>query len=291
MSLFGKHPAAPQDWRSPFGQAVHKGGTTVTPPQPSEEEKALQREQLDILRENRAITQEQLRQQELLLPFLYEGAGITPQYGSDGKISGFTKVSDPNAAIRGEIESGLMKRTLAALRGELPVDAGLMRELGESEKTLRESLYQQLGPGYETSTPGIEALDRFRQTRTSTLDAARRGDLTMAEGLSIARSGEERIRAAELAQRIAGVSELRSGGVQRLGQVAQLFSGPLAAHQQQRQMQFEADIRNAAQRNKPSPWMQVAGLIGGAAAGSFFGGVGQTFGSAVGSKLGSVILT
>ena len=49
----------------------------------------------------------------------------------------------------------------------------------ELDRTMR----RDIGPGWETSTPGIQALANFNQRKTETLDAARRGDLTLATQL------------------------------------------------------------------------------------------------------------
>src|SRR3990172_2008136 len=95
--------------------------------------------------------------------------------------------ADELAPLRSQIEKGFLERTQAALAGQLPVNPALLSDLAENERTLRETLRRQLGPGFETSSPGIESLGEFGQRRSELLESARRGDLTLAEQLGISR--------------------------------------------------------------------------------------------------------
>lgn len=69
------------------------------------------------------------------------------------------------------------ERMEKALKGELPIDPALERQIGEDEKQVRQKLLDQVGPGYETSTPGIESLATFRQRSEELRSAARRGEI------------------------------------------------------------------------------------------------------------------
>ena len=161
------------------------GGVKV--PGPSAAERALQQQQAALLRMQQDILVRQEREQRVLNPLLLEAAGIQAEFGPEGELISAQRAEDPLAERRREIEEGFLERTEAALAGELPVNPALLRDLGEQEATLRERLRQQLGPGFETSTPGIEALGEFGQRREELLEGARRGDLTLGEQLSLAR--------------------------------------------------------------------------------------------------------
>lgn len=87
------------------------------------------------------------------------------------------------APERQEIEQLQLDRSIAALRGELPVDPALLRDLDEQEQKLRDQLRKQLGTGFETSTPGIEALSEFGNRRSEILERVRRGDIEAADRL------------------------------------------------------------------------------------------------------------
>ena len=123
---------------------IFGGGGDINVPPPSEEEKALQAEQVELLRFQRDALSEQLRQQELLSPLLFESAGIQPTLDSEGRVIGFTSIDDPQAERRDELEGLLLERafeqfndpqrkeleelfiqrSLAAARGDLPVTEG-----------------------------------------------------------------------------------------------------------------------------------------------------------------------
>ena len=297
-------------------------------PEPTEEERELQREQLENLRFNQQILQEQARQQELLAPFLFESAGIRPIMDDRGRIAGFERVEpseedrllqelnldvlrrtreqfleqeeDPLADRRRAVEEGLLARSEAALAGDLPVSPALEDELSEQERRLRAELLQTLGPDYETSTPGIEALDRFRRTSSTLREEARRGQLTLAEGLGLARgaanlqqeqqplsalgffgefgrsgrAAEQGRRGTALQQIIAGTSAPLSGRIATaagFNQGASGFNAPLSRLFGERQLQFQAGQR-------PDPLLQTLGLIAGQTSGAFLGGAGSSAG-------------
>ena len=160
------------------------------PPPVSEEERNLQIEQTELLRQQREISQQVLEQQQLLQPILFEQAGIKTITDEEGNITGFES-DDPNRELREGIETSFLERTQQALAGELPVNPALMRQLEEEENKLNEELRKDFGSieAARTSTPGLERIDRFNRFRTEVLENARRGDLTLAEQLSISRRG------------------------------------------------------------------------------------------------------
>jgi len=190
-----------------------------------------------------------------------------------------------------EIQRMLQERSLKALRGELEIDPALERNIKEQGQTLRERLESQLGPGYETSTPGIEALQRFDESANVLRSEARKGELTLSEQLSAARTGTDlamqSFGASQAQGRIPGIDPLSAGGfafgagqggmarqqqIQNLiasplgiagglGQVAGGFQMPIGTMQQDRNMQQQASIQNANNSM------------------AFMGGVGQMFGS------------
>lgn len=280
--------------------------TTVQAPQQSPEELALLQEQTAMLRDQRAAQQQALKTQNLLQPLLFKNLGLTANMDASGNITGFTE--DPaaqkarelnakfgdlatkqlegelaNAPVSQEIQRLTGERSLAALKGELPVDAGLTRQLDLSEQQLRANLQKNLGPGYETSTPGMTALAEFERNKSITLDQARRGDLSLAEQLSQARSGtqfgqatggstiEQNLKTGQFGNLMgapSGALPIINAGTN----IAGAFSGPLASYQNQRQMQLQAATFNANAENQASNamWSGI-GMIGGMAAGGYLG--------------------
>lgn len=201
-------------------------------------------------------------------------------------------LTGPQAAQDKEIRKLLGEKTLAGLRGELPVDPALERDIKTQGETLRDRLRSQLGSGYETSSAGIEALQKFGEGADVLRSQARHGEITLAEQLSLAREG------ADFAQgganlnatqaRLPGIDPLSSGGfafglgqgdqqtsgnLQRvlagplgiaggLGQVAGGFQMPIGQLQNTRNMELQANIQNSQN--------SMAGL---GAIGSIFGTV------------------
>jgi len=158
------------------------------------------RSQLELAGEQAEYNRRLQRQQELLQPEQFEMMGVKPIRNEAGEITGFESLDDPGRARRDEIQRLQEERSLAALKGELPTDPALLRDLNERETLTRERLRRQLGTGFEATTAGSESLGEFEESRAMTLDAARRADLTLAEQLGLNRGQSNR---QEDAQRMA----------------------------------------------------------------------------------------
>ena len=125
------------------------------------------------------LAQEQDRQR--LQPLLYEASGVRPIYDESGKITSFALTEEAQA--RKDYENQLLAHQRKALAGELPVDPTLERALTEGEQQLRAQLQAQLGTGYETSTPGIQALEQYRQRAAEARSNVAHGQLTSGQQL------------------------------------------------------------------------------------------------------------
>lgn len=84
-----------------------------------------------------------------------------------------------------DLQDTLVTRAQAAASGNLPVDPGLLADLQTQENQLHDNLRRQLGPGYETSSPGIEALAQFEKNKNLAIEASRRGDIDTATKLGL----------------------------------------------------------------------------------------------------------
>lgn len=82
-----------------------------------------------------------------------------------------------------ELAEAQGERALAAARGELPVDAGIRYGFERAEEQLEDRYRNQLGQGFETSTPYQQALSDLTARREIAFDAASRGDLSIASQL------------------------------------------------------------------------------------------------------------
>lgn len=182
----------------------------------------------------------------------------------------------PEGMRNKEIETLLGERTLKALRGELEIDPALERDIAKQGDTLRDRLRSQFGPGWETSSPGIEAMQAYEEGANVLRHQARKGELTLSEQLSMARTGADialggqSLSASQmkipgidplasggfafgmnqgtkqgqisLAQLLGGVTSGTAGG---MGQVAAGFQMPIGQMMQQREMEFSANMQNA----------------------------------------------
>jgi hypothetical protein len=160
------------------------GGSSPAPQ--SAEERSLATAQAELLQQQRDMLAQQIERQRLLEPMLYEQMGLKPVY-EDGKIVRFDKIETEETSQQKEIAKIFRERTLKSLKGELEIDPGLTRMIGDEEKTLRDTLQKQLGAGYETSTPGIEALADFAKRKEETLYGAARGEMSTGQSLGIQR--------------------------------------------------------------------------------------------------------
>lgn len=153
---------------------------------PSDEEKGLQSAQAEALKEQNSLLKENMRVQNLLAPMLYEQVGLSPQFDASGKIVGFGKIQSEEEDLRKETSILALRRQKAALAGELPLDPGLMKDLGDRQKTLEEELSKDFGSlsAARTSSGGIERLTAFEGFKERALDASRRGDLSLASQLA-----------------------------------------------------------------------------------------------------------
>ena len=168
------------------------GDVEVNVPEPGAEETQLFSDQSALIQQQIEIANKQNQLTQSLLPISLSAAGLTPTYDAQGNITGATETplspeEQERNALRDEIELGFLQRTDAALKGELPENPALISDLRDQEEKLNEQLRKQLGPGYETSSAGIETLAQFDEDRINLLESARRGDLTLAEQLGIAR--------------------------------------------------------------------------------------------------------
>lgn len=221
------------------------GGGKVSAPGPSDEEKALQTEQTALLRQQRDMLSQQMKEQNILAPYFYKQAGVKPIYDTEGNLISVEEIPDPNADIRKEIETGFLKRTQAALKGELPVDPSLEHELSQQEKVMRDTMAANLGPGWETSTPGQEALTKFGEMAGRLRDASRRGDLSTAEGLGIARQQANDMVTANQFQRLFAASGRASAAAPLFGSVMGGFNSMNQQFAGNRAMQMQASMANA----------------------------------------------
>ncbi len=236
-------------------------GGSVSVPGPSEEERALQAAQADQLRKQTAILERQERFSTVMTKFIATQEGFEIKTNEAGEIIDIQEGPSELREIRKEIEAGLLDRTRKALKGELPVDPGLEEGLRVNEQDLREKLARQIGPGWETSSPGIEAMAAFKRDAEILRSGARNQQLTLAEQLGITREQQEIFRRQSGQDAIGQSSQavpLALAGA--FGQNAAGYGRAQEPFIRQREMQLNAAIAN--QRNSASMFGAGLGFAG-----------------------------
>ena len=79
-------------------------------------------------------------------------------------------INDPagNEMMMRQLQADYLRRANAAMQGNAPVDPGVERAISEERRLLNETMTRQLGPGWETSSPGMEMLRNFEQRANET---------------------------------------------------------------------------------------------------------------------------
>jgi hypothetical protein len=140
-----------------------------------------------------------------------------------------------------------------ALEGKLPVSPALESEMANQEKIMREGLSRKLGTGYETTTPGIQALGEFQQKQGLLREESRRGELTSGQGILLSQGGY-----------MSGLNQQNQAGMggygQRLFGLQQGYGSAQQPYQFNRQMEMQANQIN--QQSDASMWGGLGALAG-----------------------------
>jgi hypothetical protein len=140
-----------------------------------------------------------------------------------------------------EIERLQTERSLKALKGELPVSETLKKELELGENKMKERLFRQLGPGWELSTPGQNAMREYQTMATSLKEGEQRDMLTTAEALALNRQQSRSTSAQQFENPFAAQARAYSPYQSSLGQANQ-------NDQFNRSMQFESEKAKGQER-------------------------------------------
>lgn len=260
------------------------GGNDPPPPTPTEV--ALQQEQINQLRAQNENLARMERQQNLLQPILLGELGFESEIDPNtGEIIGFKerKQTDDEIALD-EIERLSSQRALAALKGELPTDPALLKDLEKRRESLDESLRQDFGSlsAGRSSTPGQERIAGFEEFEAQTLDQARRGDLTLATNLAL------QTRASNTNQSLAAFGVLGGSSAQVNAPGNLSFDSVLdnlSAERNNRFLQEEEQRKNS--QNTKVGAITSGATIGGTI-GSAFSPIGTAIGAGVGAGFGAL---
>ena len=223
------------------------GNTHVEAPQPNAQEIALQQEQLDIMKEERA-------EYKTLEPILLQSMGLVAE--ADGTYRRMTTEEQTSymtdtEKLAQEALNLTYERQLKALKGELDISPALEDELTTQKTKLMENLSQRLGSGWETTTAGIQAMGEFDKNAEMVREEARRGIISQSTGLATAQAGY--LTSADLSKQ----SSLYAYGG-RLGNLFNQYGQAQQPYQYYSGLQNQANIANAQMASQ-----QTSGLMSG----------------------------
>lgn len=176
----------------------------------SQKQMSILEEQLGWSREAIDTARAQAKSGQVAQNELYRQAGLKPTYDEGGVLTGLDPMSEdelignmnPLQQQQYQIAKQTSQKQLDALAGKVDMDPALQESLKEQEQQLRAVLEQKLGPNYEKSTPGIQALSKFSEAKTRIEESARLSWIQTGQGLVTAaiatKSGEEGSRAGQL---------------------------------------------------------------------------------------------
>jgi len=266
------------------------GGPDIEAPKPTPEEIALQREQLELLREQRAL-------QRALLPYYLEQAGLIPvteyreiwyntrtgkevpeiqaqliiaSHGGKppswlvkkkvptGEMQFRPMTEEERLARMSEAErmayenyKAMLERQRKALAGELPVSPALEREIEEQRKRLEEELSARLGPNWRLTTPGQQAWSEFQKRAELLREEARRGQIGTGTGLLLSQAGY-------LTNLPVTRTALYSRPIATYGGLLAQYERAQEPYRRQRMLEYQADLQSALMGSQ-----RTAGLLGG----------------------------
>jgi hypothetical protein len=97
--------------------------------------------------------------------------GLTNRLG--GGLNSLGNVTNRNERVASQVETNLLN----VLRGNITLPSFMQQDLERAKSELEDRLRRNLGPGYETSTPGIDALMQLERLRSGVIDEFRQLEL------------------------------------------------------------------------------------------------------------------
>ena len=243
-----------------FGEVAYcdsGGSTSVKYPAPTEQELALQQMQLDLLTQ-------QGEEAELMRPYILQSMGLKDVGGELVQMSEEEYIAGLSELEQGQydITKQQQERLAMAYAGELPVSPSLEKSLGQQETQLSEALSQRLGPDWQTTTAGQQAMGELKERSELLREETRRGEISSGSGALLSNLGQ-----------LQSAGALKSYGATTFpGRTGGLFAGAgqaMVPYQTQRQGMFSADMYSAQSRAASQ-----AGLMS---------GIGGLFGAGIGA--------
>lgn len=254
-----------------------KGADTVNFPAPTIQEQQLLNDILTQLSSSREL-------QEKFIPLLVGAAGYT--YDTAGNLIQMPiadYLSQMNPIFRQQYENLqlIQEQTNKMLEGDYSANPALEQQLGEEKQNLENTLSARLGPDWQQTTAGIQAMSEFNRNALSLREASRQEQLSNYS--SMASTGLQNYLTGQQAplSYATGLQNYTTGLLNNYNQALQPY-------QWERQQQYAAALKNMeAQQSQSAGIGQFIGTIGGGALGGYLGGAE---GAALGASIGSTAM-
>jgi hypothetical protein len=235
-------------------------------------QQALEEQQTEMLRQQQQIITQTAQQQKIIEPFLFQSMGLTPTYDNSGSLVGLTQ--NPQTAqiqdLQQKVTIGQLQQEQAALNGTLPVNPLVFQQLNQQDQQMRNTMSANLGPGWESSTPGQQAMNQEAITRAGVIQAANTGQMSLDQQLAASGTGTYGATLGQVMQGVTGINSLGFNTAGAFGQAAYGYG--------QAQQAYEA---NAANRYQYSALGVQAQESNNAAIGSGVGALAGIAGAAI----------
>lgn len=238
------------------GMAASRGSGGGGPRYPGMSAEEIEYQQLRL-----ELARQQKYDKEQMRPFELRSQGLIED--EDGNIRKMTEdefLSGLSASETADYEIMLssQERLQQAYAGELPVSPAMEAQIQEQEKQFREALSQRLGPGWQTTTSGQQALSEMQTKAELLREEARRGAITGESGIALARSGHLGNVQAMSGQQASG---FYGGTAGLFGEYGALMS----PHQRQREQEYGSLMGDYQRKqNQRAGFMQGLGSLAGA---------------------------
>lgn len=219
--------------------------------------------------------------QEQFLPLLVEATGY--MYDDTGQlvrmpIDQYLEKMDPVFKKQYENLQLIQEQTTKALKGEIGASPALENELDAQKRQLENTLSARLGPNWQETTAGIQAMSNFERNATSLREASRQEQLTQYASL-VPQGIQDYITGTQLP--ISAATNLQN---YTTGLVPTYLSA-IQPYSAEREAQYKASLKKAEMEAQESAGIgKFIGTAGGAIIGGMVGGpAGATLGAQIGS--------
>lgn len=208
--------------------------------------------QTQLLNLQRELEEERMNLGELIMEPLLAEYGVTVQKDDSGRTFGFSTDEGAFGFTLDDLLAQAGGRLKSALGEEVPFEEAhpdVARLQEEERLSLGQTFREQIGPGYASSTPFLEAQERLLRKQGDVRRTTSESDIALSSGLMTNLQSLQNI----FTGSVSGLTELPFRGAESLSQIAAGFTPQIQAGVQQaglglQQFGFEQQTDIARQR-------------------------------------------